>query len=98
MRKTICAIAALALLAAPGCGKPDETPAAGRIRVAVSIFPIYDIKKNICGDAADLFYAIPAGADPHTFEPRPSVARDLGAADLFIGVTPELDGWVARYL
>lgn len=98
MKKTIlCAIIILPMLALAGCGKKDAA-APGRLRVAVSIFPVYDIAGNICGDRADIFFAVPAGADPHTFEPRPSLARELAAADLFIGITPELDGWVERYL
>src|SRR4030042_1246193 len=66
--------------------------------VAVSVFPVYDIARNICGDKAFPFFVIPAGADPHTFEPLPSVASELRNVSLFIGVTREFDGWIERYL
>lgn len=97
-KKITCAILVLSMLALYGCGSREDIAASGRIRIAVSIFPVYDITRNICGDRADVFFAVPAGADPHTFEPRPSVARDLGTTGLFIGIAPELDGWMERYL
>ena len=81
----------------PACGKKPENPDRP-VTVAVSIFPMYDIARNICGEKAAVFYAVPAGADPHTFEPRPSVARNLRKASLFIGVTKNFDGWIERYL
>ncbi|OHD66403.1 MAG: hypothetical protein A2176_06635 [Spirochaetes bacterium RBG_13_51_14] len=64
----------------------------------MSVFPVYDIARNICGDKAFPFFVIPAGADPHTFEPLPSVASELRNVSLFIGVTREFDGWIERYL
>jgi len=66
--------------------------------VAVSVFPVYDIAQNICGNRASVFYTIPVGADPHTFEPRPSIARELRDASLFIGITRDFDGWMERFL
>ena len=95
--KKLISIAALCILTFY-CGKKQEDKKPGAFGVAVSIFPIYDIARNIGGDRARIFFVIPAGADPHTFEPRPSVAAQLQDADLFIGVSPEFDGWVERYL
>lgn len=69
-----------------------------RLRVAVSIFPVYDIARTIAGDAADVEYIVPSGANPHTFEPVPSLVRHISQADLFIGVHPEFDGWITDFL
>ncbi len=96
-RYDICAVI-LALICIAGCGKTGERPAPSGIRVAVSVFPLYDIARNICGDRGSVFFVIPAGADPHTFEPRPSIARDLQGTSLFIGVVRDFDGWIERYL
>lgn len=78
------------------CAKAPEM--SGTMGVAVSIFPIYDITRAIAGEKARVYSAIPSGADPHTFEPRPSTARELGSCALFIGVAPEFDGWIERFL
>ncbi|MBP7735406.1 MAG: zinc ABC transporter substrate-binding protein [Spirochaetes bacterium] len=99
MTKKICIVTAIISLMCPwGCKKPDESAAAGGIRVAVSVFPLHDMARAICGDRGSAFFVVPAGADPHSFEPRPSIARTLENTTLFIGVTPEFDGWVERYL
>jgi zinc transport system substrate-binding protein len=98
MKKGIlCAVMLALLVQAVGCKKAGET-GRGKIMVAVSVFPIYDIARNICGDRATVFYAVPAGADPHTFEPKPSIVRDLQNTSLFMGIEREFDGWMERYL
>jgi zinc transport system substrate-binding protein len=79
------------------CRKTGEQKNAP-IKVAVSVFPLFDITRNICGDKAEVFFTIPAGADPHTYEPKPSIARDLQKAAIFIGVEREFDGWMESYL
>lgn len=96
-RSTILLIAAVITCALPACNRPAEKSGQA-VTVAVSVFPVYDIARSICGDRAAVFYAVPAGADPHTFEPMPSIARSLGKASLFIGVEKKFDGWIERYL
>lgn len=82
------------LILSCGSGAADN----GRLRVAVSIFPVYDIARTIAGNAVDVDYIVPAGANPHTFEPVPSLVRQISEADLFIGIHPEFDGWVTEFL
>lgn len=97
-RSIVYAAIVIALFWWSGCVKPDTEPSRGTVNVAVSIFPIYDIARNICGDTAEVFFVIPAGADPHTYEPLPSIARRLQSVSLFIGVSPGFDGWMEHYL
>ncbi len=92
----LCVLLLFAIFAYSNCKKQVEKKDA--FTVAVSVFPLYDIVKNISGDTAEVVFVIPAGADPHTFEPRPSIANDLARANLFIGVTKEFDGWIEKYL
>ncbi len=98
MKKIFICVALTGAILITGCGKPGEKPATEGIKVAVSVFPLYDIARNICGDRGTVFFIIPVGADPHTFEPRPSIARDLQNTSLYLGVTRDFDGWVERYL
>jgi zinc transport system substrate-binding protein len=88
----------IAILCWGGCSYPGEEKPDATVTVAVSVFPVYDIARNICGNRASVFYVIPAGADPHTFEPLPSVARRLQKVTIFIGVSHEFDGWMEHYL
>ena len=68
------------------------------LRIATSIFPIYDITKNIATDKSDIIFVVPIGANPHTFEPTPSTIKQLRNIDVFIGVHPEFDGWIEKFL
>ncbi len=78
-------LAILFLLAACAPAAPGTTAAPTeeeRLRVVVSILPVANIVYNIGGDRIDLDAIMPPGADPHTFEPRPSDAVKLSQADL----------------
>lgn len=68
------------------------------VRVATSIFPVCDIAKNIAGNNAEVFFVVPSGANPHTYEPVPSVVKKLQQVDLFLGIHPDFDGWIKDYL
>lgn len=83
------------MLSGMGCGrKPDQKA----IVIATSIFPVADVTARLAGPEAEVFFVIPSGANPHSYEPVPSDVRRLQKADLFIGVHPEFDGWIRRYL
>src|SRR5258708_9210583 len=64
-----------------------STPAFARepnLRVVATVAPLADFVREIAGDRVDLVQMIPDGTDSHTFEPRPSDASFLQAADLVI--------------
>ncbi len=85
LRTLLSLLAILVLLAACGPIAPEttDTPAEEeRLRVVVSILPVANIVYNIGGGRIDLDAIMPPGADPHTFEPRPSDAVRLSQADL----------------
>ncbi len=86
------------LLIFSGCHQKQAPHTDGQLRIAVSIFPIQNILEKIAGDRASVFHLVPYDANPHTYEPPPSIVRDLAGVDLFVGVHPEFDGWVTRYL
>lgn len=90
-------ISILVLFAHLSCGR-DEGPSVSGTRIAVSIYPVGDIARTIAGGRMRIFCAVPRGANPHTFEPLPSVAKSLQNSRLFIGLHPEFDGWVEKYL
>jgi len=85
LRTLLSLLLTVVLLAACGPTAPGttDTPAEEeRLRVVVSILPIANIVYNVGGDRIDLDAIMPPGADPHTFEPRPSDAVRLSQADL----------------
>ncbi len=54
----------------------------GRLNVVSTVAPISSIVRNVGGTRIDLRGIVPDGTNSHTFEPAPSDARILAAADL----------------
>ncbi len=92
MKKFILLAAMFAALIS--CGKAGGTHVK---TVAVSIYPMYDIIKNIAGTNLNVIYIIPAGANPHTFEPTPSQIERISDSDAFIGVSKQFDEWAMNF-
>jgi ABC-type Zn uptake system ZnuABC Zn-binding protein ZnuA len=85
-RALAAAALGLALLGA-GCGRasgarPVASVEPGRLHVVTTVSPITSIVAEVAGGLADVRGLIPEGADSHTFEPPPSAARTLAAADV----------------
>lgn len=62
-------------------------------KVAASIFPLYDMARNIAGDKVEVVLILPPGASPHTFEPTPSTARELADVSAVFIIGHGLDNW-----
>jgi zinc transport system substrate-binding protein/manganese/iron transport system substrate-binding protein len=87
----------LAGLAAALLAVGDAAPArADRVTVAATIFPVYDIVRQVGGAVTDVVLVLPPGASPHTFEPTPAAVRALGGARALFVVGHGLDDWAAR--
>lgn len=72
------------LLAVPAFGSVSPAKAQTRLRVVSTVAPITNIVQNVGGSRIDVEGLVPPGVDSHTFEPAPSDARKLAAADLVI--------------
>jgi ABC-type Zn uptake system ZnuABC Zn-binding protein ZnuA len=93
MRSLAMGIALAAVLPlVPAC-KPKET---AKPRVAVSIFPLYDIAKRIGGDAADVVLILPPGRSEHGYEPTPKEMAKVADAKLAVLVGLGMDEWAKK--
>ena len=77
------ALALFALAAACGGGTDEGAPGV-TVRVVTTVSPIRDIIENVGGDRVTVTGIVPEGTNSHTFEPAPSVARELAEADLIV--------------
>jgi zinc transport system substrate-binding protein len=97
-RKVLRVVAFLALLVlgsvAMGCRKKP----APRIKVAVTVFPIYDLTRRIAGPDADVVLLIPPGRSEMDFEPTDREAAAVAGAKLGILVGLGLDEWMQALL
>jgi len=101
MKKFASIILALAIIAAifilailftssPGGQPGPET------KIAATIFPIYDIAKNVAGEQAEVVLITPPGASPHTFEITASEIRKLQGTDVLFAIGQGLDEWITE--
>lgn len=58
----------------------------GKIGVVVTVGPQEEFVKRIGGDKVNVLAMVPAGADPHTYEPLPNQMKDLENAQIYFQV------------
>jgi ABC-type Zn uptake system ZnuABC Zn-binding protein ZnuA len=75
---------ATAGLAAACGGKGEEKPPKAGPRVVTSIELFADLIRQVAGERAQITALVPAGADPHTYEPVPSKVVAISEADLVL--------------
>jgi zinc/manganese transport system substrate-binding protein len=95
--RTAFLVSAFALaLAAAGCGDSEgEDGSGGGAVFAVATTTIAgDIVRNVGGNRIHVDTLVPADADPHDFEPRPSDAVALADAELVVKSGGDLDEWL----
>lgn len=68
--------------------------AAGKVRVVTTIPPLAMLVSQIGGDRVEVRSLLAVGADPHTYEPRPSDAAALQDADVVVSLGSSLDDWL----
>ena len=81
MRRLAVSVGLLIALAGCGNGRPPDE-ASGRLQVVTTVAPITSIVASVAGDRADVRGLVPEGTNSHTFEPPPSAAAKLAAADV----------------
>jgi zinc transport system substrate-binding protein len=58
--------------------------AAKRLRIGITLHPYYSYVANIVGDKADVVPLIPAGFNPHAYEPRAEDIKRIGTLDVIV--------------
>lgn len=80
----------------------DSTPSAGGgapsdgAVYATTTYSFRAILEPVVGSNGTVRNLLPAGASPHTYEPRPSDMRTASSARALFYGAPELDSWAAR--
>ena len=95
MRRTI-GLSLLLMLLIAGC---SSSAGGERDRQVVATTPhVADLVRNVAGDRAEVTQLLPADADPHDYEPRPSDVRAVSRSDLVVRSGGEVDDWLDRVL
>ncbi|RXZ80817.1 zinc ABC transporter substrate-binding protein [Paenibacillaceae bacterium] len=75
-----------------------ETASDGKkLKIVTTIYPMLEFSRQVAGDYADVVGLIPAGTEPHDWEPSPKDIAQIKEADVFIynGIVEE---WVEKAL
>lgn len=91
-KKIVPAVLAL-LIFISGCGKTEKETDNNKIKVSASFYIMYDFAKKIGGDKADVSLMIPAGIEPHDWEPSTSDILSLEKADIFVCNGAGMEPW-----
>jgi zinc transport system substrate-binding protein len=69
------------------------------LHVIVSIPPQAYVVDRIGGDAVVIETMVPAGAEPHTYEPKPEQLKAISQADAYLRIRVDFeDAWMDRFL
>ncbi len=86
------------LVSLAGCVQQPESTGTGKINVVTSIYPLYEFSKRIGGDKADVSILVPAGAEPHDWEPGPQDIIRIESARIFVYNGAGLEPYVDRII
>jgi zinc transport system substrate-binding protein len=71
---------------------------AGKIRVIATLFPLQEFAQAVGGENIRADLLLPLGAEPHTWDPKPSDVAKIAKADVFIYIGPMMEPWAANVL
>ncbi|MEK3981863.1 metal ABC transporter substrate-binding protein [Paenibacillus sp. FSL K6-3166] len=83
---------------ASGAAEVTALPEASKLNIKVSFYPIYEFTKNVAGDLAEVEALIPAGIEPHDWEPTAQDMAEISDADMLIYNGAGMEGWVDQVL
>jgi zinc transport system substrate-binding protein len=80
----------------PACVQKSSRVETGKLRVVVTLFPLYDFVRNVGGDDVEVSLLLPPGIEAHSFEPKPEDLLRVARADLFIFTSKTMEPWAEK--
>ncbi|MCZ7399740.1 MAG: metal ABC transporter substrate-binding protein [Candidatus Methanoperedens sp.] len=73
----------------------EQPKSSGKINVVTTFYPMYEFSKRIGGEKTDVSVLVPAGAEPHDWEPGPKDIIRIQSSEIFVyngaGLEPYVD-------
>ena len=69
-----------------------------KLQIIATIFPIYDMARNIGGDKVKVTMLLPPATDAHNYELKPNDIIRISKADLFLYVNMEMEHWAYKVI
>lgn len=96
MKKIVLLAVAVVIFGALFFGLSKTQKSEESVSVAATIFPLYDIVKNIAGGSLEVKLLLPPGASPHFFEFSPLQLRQLQGVKTIFAIGYGLDDWALK--
>lgn len=93
MKKSL-SVLILFILFLSGC--TTSNPSNDKLNVIVTLFPQYDMVRSIAQDKVNVSLLLPAGVEPHAYEPTPSTLIEINQSDLFIYTSDIMETWISH--
>ena len=96
MKKIIILLLVIVTIFLVGCQTENYTSTQDqneKITVVTTVFPLYEFASKVGGDHVEVTLLLPLGAEPHSYEPKPSDIRTIQNADVFIYIGEGMEPW-----
>lgn len=77
-----------------GCGQGATKKESNKLQVITTFYPVYEFTKAVAGDKADITMLMPAGTEPHDYEPSAKDISKIARSDIFIYSSNNMETWV----
>ncbi|MFB8449472.1 metal ABC transporter substrate-binding protein [Enterococcus thailandicus] len=88
------AVAGMLLFAACGQTEKKSESKTDELTIITSFYPMYDFTKEVVGDEGKVELLIPAGTEPHDFEPSAKEMAKISDADVFVYNSSDMEIFV----
>ena len=95
---SILFVASLVLWGCSTTNDETEDSNTNKIHIVTSMFPMYEITKEIVGDRAEVSVMVGPSEDAHHYEPSAKAVASVNEADVFIYSSDEMEFWVESLL
>lgn len=81
-----------------GCTGKAKKSDTGKLQVMASFYPVYDFAVKIGGEKVEVTNMVPAGTEPHDWEPSTRDITNLEKADVFVYSGAGMEHWTEDVL
>ena len=99
-RITALLTAAATALCLCSCASQNEADNADsqKLKIISTVFPPYDLARQIAGDNADISILLPPGSESHTYEPTAKEIIEIQNCDIFLYIGGENEQWAEKII
>ena len=99
-RITALLTAAATALCLCSCSSQNEADNADsqKLKIISTVFPPYDLARQIAGDNADISILLPPGSESHTYEPTAKEIIEIQNCDIFLYIGGENEQWAEKII